>query len=49
MNLSYACRSRKERRTQILFMQIVFPMIAEVKVLQQQNVVYVHLMCMLPS
>ena len=33
----YACRSRLER-----------PMIAEVKVLQLQNVVYVHFMCMLP-
>ena len=44
----YACRSRLERRTQYTLCKLFFPMIAEVKVLQQQNVVYVHFMCMLP-
>ena len=32
----------------IHIMQIVFSMITEVKVLQQQKRVYVHFMCMLP-
>ena len=44
----YACRSRLERRTQYTLCKLFFPMIAEVKVLQQQNVVYVYFMCMLP-
>ena len=43
-----ACRSRLERRTHYTLCKLFFPMIAEVKVLQQQNVVYVHFMCMLP-